>query len=77
MVEAKVHNIRIKMSSYQRLVQIQGILQLRDKKMYNMADVVEEVLRHYPDLEVPIDGKELRLVEEIVEEDPCPKKPRK
>lgn len=72
MVSAELHNIRVRMQEYQRLVQIQGILQLRDKQMYSMADVVREVLDKYPDLEVPIDGQNLKIVEQELEEGEIP-----
>jgi len=59
--------LKVRREVYERLIQIQSLLQFRDKKRYSMSKVIEWMLNQLPELRIPIE-EPAYIAEEEVEE---------
>jgi hypothetical protein len=61
--------LKVRREIYERLIQIQSLLQFRDKRRYNMSEVVEWMLSQLSELRIPIEEPAYIAEEEVEEEE--------
>lgn len=50
-------SIRVREEVYEKLLEMQGLFQYRDKKMYSVSDVIESLVAEAPAIEIPFDSQ--------------------
>jgi hypothetical protein len=60
--------LKVRREVYERLIQIQSLLQFRDKRRYGMSKVIEWMLNQLPELKIPIEEPAYIAEEEVEEE---------
>jgi hypothetical protein len=55
--------LKVKKRVKDALFEIQGLLQFRDHKRYNLSEIIEVLLTNAPELQIPIPER-LRVVEQ-------------